>query len=323
MNATATNATTTNATATGGAAGQADWNKPARLRQALRERLSRAGRGQPTLIAPGVYDAYGARMVQHAGFEAVYMTGNGVSASLLGKPDVGLVDLTMITSHARRVAACVDLPLICDADTGYGAAAAIRRTVEEFEAAGVAAIHIEDQQSPKRCAQFPGARAVLPFDVAVSRIAAAAAARAPTGLLIVGRTDCAASMGLDEAIRRAQAFADAGADAVFVELKAHDKVLQDIRAVTERIRIPCMINLDSGGPLAALRFPDLAELGIALAIYPGLLRNALGYAMREALGHLRDDGGTMAMRDRMLTGAEYSAYLGLPDVEEWENRFPA
>ncbi|CAM3880703.1 isocitrate lyase/PEP mutase family protein [Bordetella bronchialis] len=298
-------------------------DKAARLRLVLRERLARAGRGEPTLVAPGVYDAYGARMVQHAGFEAVYMTGNGVSASLLGKPDVGLVDLTMITSHARRVAACIDLPLICDADTGYGAAAAIRRTVEEFEAAGVAAIHIEDQQSPKRCAQFPGARAVLPFDVAVTRIAAACAARAADGLLVIGRTDCAASMGVDEAIRRAQAFAEAGADAVFVELKAHERVLDDIRAATRRIRVPCMINLDSGGPLAALRGPDLAELGIALAIYPGLLRNALGYTMREALGHLRQDGNTMAMRDRMLSGAEYSGYLGLAEVEDWEGRFPA
>ncbi len=299
------------------------WDKPARLRQALRERLARAGRGASTLVAPGVYDAYGARMVQHAGFEAVYMTGNGVSASLLGKPDVGLVDLTMITMHARRVAACVDLPLICDADTGYGGAAAVRRTVQEFEAAGVAAIHIEDQQSPKRCAQFPGARAVLPFDTAVARIAAAVAARAPTGLLVIGRTDCAASLGLDAAIERAQAFAAEGADAVFVELKGHEGVLEDIREVTERVRIPCMFNLDSGGPMAALRFPDLADHGIALAIYPGLLRNALGYTMREALGHLRQDGNTGAMRGRMLTGAEYSDYLGLEEVEEWEARYPA
>lgn len=303
--------------------GQPGRDKPAQLRHALRERLSRAGRAAPTLVAPGVYDAYGARMVQHAGFEAVYMTGNGVSASLLGKPDVGLVDLTMITAHARRVAACVDVPLICDADTGYGAAAAIRRTVEEFEAAGVAAIHIEDQQSPKRCAQFPGARAVLPFEIAVSRIAAAAAARAPDGLLVIGRTDCAASMGLDEAIRRAQAFVAAGADAVFVELKGHERVLDDIRAVTEQVRAPCMFNLDSGGPMAGLRPADLAGLGIALAIYPGLLRNALGYAMREALAHLREDGNTAAMEGRMLTAAEYSAYLGLAEVEEWESRFPA
>ncbi|MFC4274321.1 isocitrate lyase/PEP mutase family protein [Achromobacter aloeverae] len=313
--------------ATTGSRDAAAWqhaaDKPARLRQALRDRLARAGRGEPTLVAPGVYDAYGARMVQHAGFDAVYMTGNGVSASLLGKPDVGLVDLTMITAHARRVAACVDLPVICDADTGYGAAAAIRRTVEEFEAAGVAAIHIEDQQSPKRCAQFPGARAVLPFETAVARIAAAVGARGPTGLLVIGRTDCAASLGLDAAIERALAFQAEGADAVFVELKGHEGVLDDIREVTERVRIPCMFNLDSGGPMASLGTRDLADLGMALAIYPGLLRNALGYTMREALGHLRQDGNTDAMRGRMLTSAEYSDYLGLEDVEAWEARYPA
>jgi 2-methylisocitrate lyase-like PEP mutase family enzyme len=298
-------------------------SKPARLRRVLRERLAQAGRTASTLIAPGVYDAYGARMVEHAGFEAVYMTGNGVSASLLGRPDVGLVDLSMITGHARRVAACVDLPLICDADTGYGGAAGVRRTVEEFEAAGVAAIHIEDQQSPKRCAQFSGARDVLPFEVAVARIAAAAAARDSAGLLVIARTDCAASLGLDEAIRRAQAFAREGADAVFVELKASDRILDEIRIVTDKIEVPCMFNLDTGGPLAGLRSAELHTLGIALAIYPALLRTSLGFAMREALGHLRDDGHTGAMRSRMLSSAEYNTYLGLSEVEEWEERFPA
>ena len=298
-------------------------NKAARLRQSLRERLSPARRASAALIAPGIYDAYGARMVQHAGFEAVYMTGNGVSASLLGRPDVGLVDLSMITSHARRVAACVDLPLICDADTGYGGAAGIRRTVEEFEAAGVAAIHIEDQQSPKRCAQFAGARSVLPFETAVARIAAASAARDSDGLLIIARTDCAASMGLDEAIRRAKAFASVGADAVFVELKASDVLLDQIRTVTEQVDVPCMFNLDTGGPAASLQANQLHELGIALAIYPGLIRNTLGFAMREALGHLQQDGNTAAMRQRMLTPAEYNQYLGLAEVEAWEAEYPA
>ncbi|MBV6304549.1 isocitrate lyase/PEP mutase family protein [Candidimonas humi] len=298
-------------------------DKPARLRRALRERLSRAGRDAPSLIAPGIYDAYGARMVQHAGFEAVYMTGNGVSASLLGRPDVGLVDLSMISAHARRIAACVDLPLICDADTGYGGAAAVRRTVEEFEAAGVAAIHIEDQQSPKRCAQFAGARAVLPFETAVARIAAAVAARDSAGLLVIARTDCAASLGLDEAIRRARAFAQAGVDAVFVELKAGERVLDEIRRVTQAVEAPCIFNLDTGGPLAGLGSTELQSLGIALAIYPSLIRTSLGFTMREALKHLREDGNTGAMRGRMLSAAEYNAYLGLAEVEEWEQRFPA
>src|SRR3954451_2583998 len=142
-------------------------------RQRLRERL-RAG---PMIVAPGIYDAYGARFVEQAGFEAVYMTGNGVSASLLGRPDVGLIDLTLFASHAHRAAACVDIPLICDADTGYGNAVNVRHTVQEFEAAGVAAIHLEDQVAPKRCGHLPGSRPVIGLDEAARKIEAAVAAR--------------------------------------------------------------------------------------------------------------------------------------------------
>ena len=122
------------------------------VRQRLRKRLTEG----PMLVAPGIYDAYGALFVQQAGFEAAYMTGNGVSASLLGRPDVGLVDLTLFAAHAHRAAACVDIPLICDADTGYGNAVNVQHTVREFEAAGVAAIHLEDQVLPKRCGHLPG-----------------------------------------------------------------------------------------------------------------------------------------------------------------------
>jgi 2-methylisocitrate lyase-like PEP mutase family enzyme len=164
-------------------------------RQRLRARLAKG----PVIVAPGIYDAYGARLVEQAGFEAAYMTGNGVSASLLGRPDVGLVDLTLITDHARRVAACVDIPLICDADTGYGNAVNVRRTVQEFEAAGVAAIHMEDQVSPKRCGQLPGARPVIGLDEAAGKIQAAVAARRDPDFVIIARTDAAEAHGLDEA----------------------------------------------------------------------------------------------------------------------------
>ena len=138
-------------------------------RRQLRQRLASG----PVIIAPGIYDAYGARLVAQAGFEAAYMTGNGVSASLLGRPDVGLIDLTLFTAHAHRAAACIDIPLICDADTGYGNAVNVKRTVEEFEAAGVAAIHMEDQVAPKRCGHLPGARPVIEFSEAVAKIEAA------------------------------------------------------------------------------------------------------------------------------------------------------
>lgn len=295
--------------------------KAGRLRQQLRQRLERRT-SSGALIAPGIYDGYGARFVQQAGFELAYMTGNGVSACLLGRPDVGLVDLSLMASHARHVAACIDLPLICDADTGYGGVVAVKRTVEEFEAAGVAGIHIEDQLSPKRCAQLPGARSVLAFEAAVDKIAAAVAARSDPDFLIIARTDSAASSGLDEAIRRAQAFEQAGAGAVFVELKGHASILEDLRRVSNAISIPCMVNIDAGGPLAGLHADRLHTHGIAIAIYPGLLRNAVGYAMRDALQHLKRDGNTAAVRQRMLSSEEYSDVLGLPEVEQWEARFP-
>ncbi len=297
-------------------------NKAARLRAQLAARIAQAGRGQPALIAPGIYDGYGARLVAQAGFEAAYVTGNGVSACLLGRPDVGLVDLSMIAAHARNVAACIDIPLICDADTGYGGLVNVRRTVAEFEAAGVCGIHIEDQISPKRCAQLPGARTVLPFAAAVAKIEAAAEAKSDAHFLVIGRTDSAASLGLDEAIRRAQAFERAGAGAVFVELKGHEGILDDIRRVADAIRIPCMVNIDAGGALTDLQSHDLHQHGIGIAIYPGLIRSSVGFAMREALATLQRDGSTQAARARMFSSAEYNGALGLAEVEAWEQRFP-
>jgi 2-methylisocitrate lyase-like PEP mutase family enzyme len=296
--------------------------KAARLRTQLAARIAQAGRGQPALIAPGIYDGYGARLVAQGGFEAAYMTGNGVSACLLGRPDVGLVDLSMIAAHARNVAACIEIPLICDADTGYGGVVNVRRTVAEFEAAGVCGIHIEDQISPKRCAQLPGARTVLPFAAAVAKIEAAAEARSDAHFIVIGRTDSAASLGLDEAIRRAKAFERAGAGAVFVELKGHTGILDDIRRVADAIRIPCMVNIDAGGALADLQSGDLHQYGIGIAIYPGLIRNSVGFAMREALSTLQRDGSTQAARARMFSSAEYNGALGLAEVEAWEQRFP-
>ncbi len=297
-------------------------SRASRLRQALRLRLAQAMQGGTALVAPGIYDGYGARMVAQAGFEAVYMTGNGVSACLLGRPDVGLIDLSLMAGHARNVAACMDLPLVCDADTGYGGVVGVRRTVEEFEAAGVAGIHIEDQISPKRCAQMPGAREVLPFKTAVAKIEAAVAACGDPDFLVIARTDSAASCGLAEAILRAQAFERVGAAAVFVELKAHAGILDDIRRIADAVSIPCMVNIDAGGPLAALHSDQLHSHGIAMAIYPGLIRNALGFAMRDALQHLKKDGSTVAVRPRMLSSSEYNDFLGMPEVEQWEARFP-
>jgi 2-methylisocitrate lyase-like PEP mutase family enzyme len=273
------------------------------------------------IVAPGIYDAYGARFVEQAGFDAVYMTGNGVSASLLGRPDVGLIDLTLFASHAHRAAACVDIPLICDADTGYGNAVNVRRTVQEFEAAGVAAIHIEDQVSPKRCGHLPGSRPVIEMEEHVGKIEAALAARRDRDFVIIARTDAAAGHGLDEAIRRAKAYREAGADVIFVELKGSPNIIHELKRVTGEIDAPCLVNVEEAGNVGNLSAAELGALGFRLAIYAGLARYAAGYGIREALGVLKRDGSTKQARERMLNFKEYNETLKLSEVEEWERRF--
>jgi 2,3-dimethylmalate lyase len=294
-----------------------DEGKAPSARQRLRRRL----KDGPVIVAPGIYDAYGARLVEQAGFEAVYMTGNGVSASLLGRPDVGLADLTLITSHARRVAACVDIPLVCDADTGYGNAVNVRHTVQEFESAGVAAIHIEDQVSPKRCGQLPGARPVIELREAVGKIEAAVAARRDPDFVIIARTDATEAHGLDEAIRRGKAFHKAGADVIFVEMKAGATVLDDLKRAAAEIGAPCLVNMGAGGNLDELDAGEIGRLGLRIAIYPGIERAVAGYAVREALRALKKDGHARAVRDRMLSIKEYNDVLGLPEVEQWEQKY--
>lgn len=287
------------------------------VRQKFRERLKR----RSLIVAPGIYDAYGARMVEQAGFEAVYMTGNGVSASVLGRPDVGLVDLTLLSRHAHYAAACVGIPLICDADTGYGNAVNVRHTVREFEAAGVAAIHIEDQLTPKRCGHLPGARPVIELSEAVGKIESAVAGRRDPDFVIIARTDSAAGQGIDAAIRRVQAFHKAGADVLFVELKSGPTILEDMKRVTDAVDAPFLVNIDGGGTLGSLTAPEIEKLGFRIAIYPGLERYAAGHAVKEALNALKRDGSTRAVSERMLTMSQYNEVLEISDIEQWEKRY--
>lgn len=287
-------------------------------RQQLRKLLA----APQAVCAPGIYDGYGARLVENAKFPACYMTGNGVSASLLGFPDVGLVDLTMISDHARRVAACINIPLICDADTGYGNVVNVRRTIAEFEAAGVAAIHIEDQISPKRCAQMPGDRNVLDFNEAVAKIAAASAARSDADFVLIARTDCVGVMGIDEAVRRTRAFAAEGADVVFVELKPNPDILNQIRYLKDKVQSPMVVNMDAGDLVRGLHAHTLKAAGIDLAIYPGMARGVFGHAMSQALSHLSNAGNVAGYAEQnMFNSAQYNDALAISEIEAWEKRF--
>ena len=291
------------------------------MTDSVRKRFRARIKQKSLVIAPGIYDAYGARMVERAGFEAAYMTGNGVSASVLGRPDVGLVDLTLLSRHAHYAAACIDIPLICDADTGYGNAVNVRHTVREFEAAGVAAIHIEDQLTPKRCGHLPGARPVIELSEAVGKIEAAVAARQDPDFTIIARTDVASGQGIAAAIERVRAFHKAGADVLFVELKTSPTILEDMKRVTESVDAPFLVNIDGGGILGALTAPEIERLGFRIAIYPGLERYAAGFAIKEALGALKRDGTTKAVQDRMLTMPQYNEVLELSDIESWEKKY--
>ena len=216
---------------------------------------------------------------------------------------------------------CIDIPLICDADNGYGGTLNIKRTVEEFEASGVAAIHIEDQMFPKRCAQFPGARTVLSFDQALSNVQSAIASRLDQDLMIIARTDSASAFGLDEAIRRAKAFTEVGADAVFIELKANPDCLQHIRRIKDEVPNYCLYNVDVGGPISSLKATELKNLGIDIAIHPTLARGVFGFAMENALQHLQAQKSLEDYQDHMFTGKQYNQVLGIENIEAWENKF--
>src|SRR5271157_102632 len=218
------------------------------------------------LVAPGAYDCITAKLIEQAGFSAVYMTGAGTAATL-GYPDFGLVTMSEMVTNAGRIAAAVELPVIADADTGYGNELNVFRTVREFERSGVAGIHIEDQEFPKKCGHLEG-KQIIPREDYIAKIRAAAAARRDRDFTIIARTDARAVAGFDEAVARANAALVAGADMAFLEaLQTQDEVAAVPRLVNE----PCLLNLVYGGKTPDLDLREAAAMGYKLAIVPGLL----------------------------------------------------
>ncbi len=260
------------------------------------------------LIAPGCHDAFGARLVEEAGFAAAYMSGNASSASRIGRPDIGLLTQTEMVANAHGIARAVNIPVIADADTGYGDSAAIERTVEEFAAAGVAAIQIEDQLMPKRCGAMPGV-AIAGFGEALERITTAVRTRERTDLLVIARTDALATGDYDEAIRRARAFADAGADLVIVE---DCRNADDVERIAHDLAgLPLMFDAFEAWPWSLRPASELGALGYRLVIFPLSLTFAFGAAARKVLQTLRTDGTTRAALGELMDRHEYEALLGL------------
>ena len=270
------------------------------------------------VVAPGVYDALGARLVEEVGFDAVYMTGFGTAASRLGRPDVGLLTMSEMVDNARSIVRATGLPVIADADTGYGNAINVIRTVQEFEAAGVAALHLEDQVAPKRCGHLEG-KQVVPVDEMEAKIRAAVAARQGSDLVLIARTDAAAVEGVEAAIERARRYRDAGADVLFVEALTTEAALEQV--ATALAGVPLLFNGAEGGKTPIVPLPRLRELGFAIAIYPIGTLLASTAAMLQALAELKATGTPEALLDRVPGFDEFVDFIGLGEMQELERRF--
>jgi 2-methylisocitrate lyase-like PEP mutase family enzyme len=267
--------------------------------------------------APGAPDPLVARLVQRAGFPAVYMTGFGATAARLGLPDIGLLSQTEMTTHARDMARAVDIPIIADADTGYGGPANIMRTVEEYIQAGVAAIHLEDQQLPKRCGQRAGVR-VISAEENVRRLQCAVESRKQNPLLIIARTDAIQSEGIDEAIRRAKLYRDAGADLVFVD---GIKKIADVETVAKQVSGPKVVSIVDGNETTALTAADLQELGFNIAFYALSALFSAVKAVEDTLAVMKREGTPKSREASMVTYAQFSEVTGLAAYDALDDRY--
>jgi 2-methylisocitrate lyase-like PEP mutase family enzyme len=271
-----------------------------------------------TIVAPGAFDPLAARLVEEAGFPAVYMTGFGTSAALLGRPDVGLLTMTEMADNAARIAACVDIPLIADADTGYGNPLNVIRTVGAYEAAGAAGIHIEDQVAPKKCGHMEG-KLVIPAPEMAAKIAAATEARTDPDFVIIARTDARAVEGLDRALARARMYLDAGADALFIEaLTTEAEIAAAARAFPG---VPLLFNWAEGGKTPPVSLARLQELGYRIVIFPISTLLAATAAMRGILQEIARAGTPAAALGDLPAFGEFVDFIGLPEVRAAEQRY--
>jgi len=279
--------------------------------RALRESLARG----EFILAPGVYDGISARVADGMGFPALYMTGYGATASMLGLPDAGLATYSDMVGRAEMICSIVETPLIADADTGYGGLLNVQRTVRGYEAAGVAAIQIEDQEMPKKCGHTPGRR-VVPAEEMALKIRVATEARRDPATMIVARTDARTGLGLDEALRRAKLYEQAGADIIFVESPETEAELERIGREVQK---PLLANMVEFGKTPRVEASRLKQWGFDLAIYPGLGFSVAAEAMRQAWEHLKISGTSIGMNVPQFRGMH--ELMGFPEVWDFEKKW--
>ena len=270
------------------------------------------------IVAPGVADALAARLVALEDFDVVYMTGFGTSLTRLGAPDVGLLTATEMIDNATRIVDASGLPVIADADTGYGNPINMRRTIRDYERAGVAGVHIEDQSWPKRCGHLAGKR-VIPAAEMVAKIKAACDARNDADFMIIARTDAIAIEGLDAALERGERYREAGADMLFIEAPVGRP---EVERVAKRFEgVPLLYNMAASGKTPDLPADELGRLGFKLAIYPNWVILAAIPAMQALLRELKAKGSIADIRAKVTTFREFTEIAGLPEVQQLEERY--
>jgi 2-methylisocitrate lyase-like PEP mutase family enzyme len=274
-------------------------------RQRLRQLINR----KQGLIVPGAYDGVSAKLVERAGFPVAYMTGYGVSASRLGLPDMGFAGLGDMADQARNMAGAVSIPLIADADTGYGNALNVRRTVALYESAGVAGLHLEDQQMPKRCGHLAG-KIVVSAEEFAAKIRAAVEARTDPDFVIIARTDAIAVNGLDDALHRAEAAVKAGADMLFVEAPTTE---EQIERVARAFDTPLLFNYAPGGRSPLPPFARLRELGYAVILLPVDTLFVAARAIQSFLRELKEGDAALPLADRYIPFQEFNELIGVPE----------
>ena len=284
-------------------------------RQTLKQLLKR----NKLLVAPGCFDGLSARLVQEAGFEAAYLSGGAVARSM-GIPDIGLVTMSESIERAVQVVSAIKIPIIADADTGYGNAINLVRSVREFERAGVAAIHIEDQITPKRCGHLDGKEVISLAEMEL-KLKAALAARTDPDFCIIARTDARGVNGFEDAVKRANAFAKLGVDAIFFEAPQSE---EELAQIPQRVpNIPLLVNVFKGGKTPMLPMERLEKMGFRIAIYPSETQRAAIHAMRTALSTLKREGTTESIDASLTTFKERDKVVGLDDWNKIEREFIA
>lgn len=270
------------------------------------------------VVAPGTHDALTANVIASLGFDAIYMTGYGQSASHLGRPDVGLMTMTeMVTRAANIVEVAGNIPVIADADTGFGNAINVARTMREYEKAGVAAIQLEDQVMPKKCGHMTG-RAVVPQSEMVGKIKAALDARVDNDLVLIARTDARTTHGIEAAIERGIAYAEAGADLIFIE---SPESVEEMKMITSSINKPVLANMVEGGRTPMLPNNELEEIGYNIVIYPTASTYIVTKAVKDLYTVLKETGSTKDKIADMITFSEFNSLIGLDKIREMEAKY--